>query len=75
MIIRPYGLRPTASGLAWPVLRVSRRPLYCKGVLSCFPGKLAEGTCCKSADVNELENPQITQISQIKTNPKFRHNA
>jgi hypothetical protein len=33
-----------------------------KGATSCFLDKLSERTCCKSPDVKELENPQITQI-------------
>ena len=37
-------------------------PLHCKGATSCFLDKLPEGTCCKAPDVNELENPQITQL-------------
>jgi hypothetical protein len=37
-------------------------PLHCKGATSCFLDKLSEGTCCKSPDAKELENPQITQI-------------
>jgi hypothetical protein len=37
-------------------------PLHCQGATSCFLDKLSDGICCKSPDVNELENPQITQI-------------
>ena len=38
------------------------RSLHCKGAASCFLDKLFEGTCGKSPDVKELENPQITPI-------------
>ena len=39
-----------------------RSPLYRKAAASCLLDELSDGTCCKSPDVKELENPQIAQI-------------